>query len=97
MGDILRYMLIFYNIQTIKSSNPKRCSIIAETPMRKKFWLSDVRRFRMELQDIGKLLEMLQRVSPEKQEKILIFAQGVAAGVSAANAARDADEKKKPA
>ena len=40
---------------------------------------------------------MLQRVSPEKQEKILIFAQGVAAGVSAANAARDEDENKKPA
>ena len=52
---------------------------------------------KMELQDVGKLLEMLQRVSPEKQEKILIFAQGVAAGVSAANAARDEDEKKKPA
>ena len=52
----------------------------------------------MELQDVGKLLEMLQQVSPEKQEKILIFAQGVAAGVSAANAARDEDEdEKKPA
>lgn len=51
----------------------------------------------MKLQDVGKLLEMLQRVSPEKQEKILIFAQGVAAGVSAANAAKDEDEKKKPA
>ena len=51
----------------------------------------------MKLQDVGKLLEMLQRVSPEKQEKILIFAQGVAAGVSAANAARDEDKKKKPA
>ena len=51
---------------------------------------------KMKLQDVGKLLEMLQRVSPEKQEKILIFAQGVAAGVSAANAARDEDEKKKP-
>ena len=48
----------------------------------------------MKLQDVGKLLEMLQRVSPEKQEKILIFTQGVAAGVSAANAARDEDEKK---
>ena len=27
----------------------------------------------MKLQDVGKLLEMLQRVSPEKQEKILIY------------------------
>ena len=48
----------------------------------------------MELQDVGKLLETLQRVSSENQEKILIFAQGVAAGVSAANAAKDEDEKK---
>lgn len=39
----------------------------------------------MELQNVGKLIEMLQRISPEKQEKILIFAQGVAAGVSASN------------
>ena len=37
----------------------------------------------MELQKVGKLIETLQKISPEKQEKILIFAQGVAAGVSA--------------
>ncbi len=46
------------------------------------------------MQKVGKLIEILQKISPEKQEKILIFAQGVAAGVSAANAARDEDEKK---
>ena len=46
------------------------------------------------MQKVGKLIKILQKISPEKQEKILIFAQGVAAGVSAANAARDEDEKK---
>ena len=50
------------------------------------------------MQKVGKLIKILQKISPEKQEKILIFAQGVAAGVSAANAARDEDEdEKKPA
>ena len=54
----------------------------------------------MELQKVGKLIEMLQKISPEKQEKVLIFAQGVAAGVSAEKSrpqvlgAKEEDEKK---